>query len=674
MKFQITVIETEWNPYSHFLYDFAKLFCYSIESLGHDCSIVRNKFDLGRMNIVIAGHHLRDPKDVMDLRRSKVPYVVLQSEIIKGGLLNNVPGSKEFLDNVYLPLLQGARGVWDSIQVNKPELESLGIPARFYRGGYHPAMEEVVHKRDKDIDFLFVGSMTPHRREMLKALVERGYQVTTEFDAKAIYRNDLIARTKVNLAPRQSDQMNHLPWSRITYLLNNRSLVVGENCLDQEWLEHCFPHADTDKWGDLCIKMLERPDREEFALVCYERFRTLPMTEQVEPLLEGLATSRPRSMKSASVVWSGPLLESSPEAAESRQFVFGLDRLGVLIKTNPIEWDGCAADLAPEESQAINRLAQVPAAPCFIHLQYLSSNLQPKGNTTNGARINIGRTTFGTDRIPTDWVPRCNAMDEIWVPSEFNIETFAWSGVERRKLHKVPVAIAVDQFGNNLEPLPLPVKRGFQFLSVFDWTLRKGWDVLLRAYIEEFDAREDICLFLKIHSSARLTEPQILERVQAYIKEALGRDPERIPDVVLLQQPLEQDQMPRLYRAVDTYVMPSRGEGWGHAYLEAMATGLPVIGTNWSGNTEFMNKENSYPIDYTLVDVPDAVVAETAHLQGHRWAEPSVQHLRLLMRTVFENREEGRYKGQAAREYIAANFSRERVVQHIKERLEVIAR
>ena len=29
-----------------------------------------------------------------------------------------------------------------------------------------------------------------------------------------------------------------------------------------------------------------------------------------------------------------------------------------------------------------------------------------------------------------------------------------------------------------------------------------------------------------------------------------------------------------------------RGEGWGRPHVEAMACGLPVIATNWSGNTE----------------------------------------------------------------------------------------
>ena len=43
-------------------------------------------------------------------------------------------------------------------------------------------------------------------------------------------------------------------------------------------------------------------------------------------------------------------------------------------------------------------------------------------------------------------------------------------------------------------------------------------------------------------------------------------------------------------------VLPSRGEGWGRPHVEAMAMGLPVIATNWSGPTEYVNEANGYPL------------------------------------------------------------------------------
>ena len=34
-----------------------------------------------------------------------------------------------------------------------------------------------------------------------------------------------------------------------------------------------------------------------------------------------------------------------------------------------------------------------------------------------------------------------------------------------------------------------------------------------------------------------------------------------------------------MYRTMDCFVLPTRGEGWGRPIVEAMAMALPVIGT-----------------------------------------------------------------------------------------------
>ena len=62
--------------------------------------------------------------------------------------------------------------------------------------------------------------------------------------------------------------------------------------------------------------------------------------------------------------------------------------------------------------------------------------------------------------------------------------------------------------------------------------------------------------------------------------------------------------MPRLYAAADAYVMPSRGEGWGRPYMEAMAMGLPTIGSRWSGNLAFMHDGNAFLVDGEVKRLP----------------------------------------------------------------------
>jgi glycosyltransferase involved in cell wall biosynthesis len=103
--------------------------------------------------------------------------------------------------------------------------------------------------------------------------------------------------------------------------------------------------------------------------------------------------------------------------------------------------------------------------------------------------------------------------------------------------------------------------------------------------------------------------------------------------------------------------------------VEAMAMSLPVIATNWSGPTEYLTEENSYPLP---VDRMSEVTE--GPFRGHLWAEPSVDKLQVLMRHVVNNVEEAKVKGGQAREDMIGRFSPEIVAEivtdHIRKMLQ----
>ena len=47
-----------------------------------------------------------------------------------------------------------------------------------------------------------------------------------------------------------------------------------------------------------------------------------------------------------------------------------------------------------------------------------------------------------------------------------------------------------------------------------------------------------------------------------------------------------EEEKPDLYALADVYVMPSRGEGFGYVFLEALASGVPVVGSKLDGGRE----------------------------------------------------------------------------------------
>src|SRR5690606_5097339 len=119
--------------------------------------------------------------------------------------------------------------------------------------------------------------------------------------------------------------------------------------------------------------------------------------------------------------------------------------------------------------------------------------------------------------------------------------------------------------------------------------------------------------------------------------------------IILDQRVLPQDALPRLYAACDAFVLPTRGEGWGFPFLEAMACGKPVIGTAWSSLLDFLHPDHAYLIEIEGLEPVRGPVELHRFYRGHRWAKPSVDHLRFLLRHVVENPEEARARGRAAR-------------------------
>jgi len=152
-------------------------------------------------------------------------------------------------------------------------------------------------------------------------------------------------------------------------------------------------------------------------------------------------------------------------------------------------------------------------------------------------------------------------MDEVWVPSEHNLHSFAKAGVAVSKLYKVPETFDADLFDPTVAPLPIDGLDGFVFLSMFSWIRRKAWDLLLRAWFDEFGAQDDVTLVLKTDTQhAPGTDCQ--RDVELFIRGQLNRNPKKGPRVVVLDQPLDSIDVPRLYRAADAFVLASRGEGW----------------------------------------------------------------------------------------------------------------
>ncbi len=350
------------------------------------------------------------------------------------------------------------------------------------------------------------------------------------------------------------------------------------------------------------------------------------------------------------VVWSGPAFNSSGIALESRKFVMNMARdIPVYLRPAGNYDEGFVSGMDRYEFKALASRVKLPDSPYIsvLNMPAYAFEKDPK------ALYNVGRTIFETDRLSPEWVSRCNLMDEVWVPTEFNAASFRKSGVTV-PLFIIPDGIDYNFYRPGFHPVPVPGRRGFAFLSIFEWTYRKGWDVLLKAWAESFTPGDDVCLVLR-SDHVRGTGPDVESRVVNFLR-SIGRSKNDVAPIIILRERVPELRMPALYAAVDAFVLPSRGEGWGHPYMQAMSCGIPVIGTRWGGSLDFMNEQNAYLIATKGLEPVDERM-ELPFYKGHLWADPSTEHTSFLMKHVFSNRLEAKRKAQKARQDIESLWS-----------------
>lgn len=266
--------------------------------------------------------------------------------------------------------------------------------------------------------------------------------------------------------------------------------------------------------------------------------------------------------------------------------------------------------------------------------------------------------------IPERWLEALAHVDEVWVASSFVRTAFSRSGDKPVVLVPLPVA-PVDSGRAGRDRASIGVgEDAYVFLFVFDFNsvyARKNPGAIIEAFEAAFP-RGDENARLIIKTSNGLDHRDDLRD--------LMRRAESDSRVMVRDQRLGSTQMAVLHASSDAYVSLHRSEGFGLTIAESMARGKPVIATNWSGNVDFMDAENSLPIDYELVPVAEGQYPGDVR---ERWAEPDVAHAARAMRRLVRDRQLGDRLGARARSRLESDYNFERVGKLMADRLATLA-
>jgi glycosyltransferase involved in cell wall biosynthesis len=141
------------------------------------------------------------------------------------------------------------------------------------------------------------------------------------------------------------------------------------------------------------------------------------------------------------------------------------------------------------------------------------------------------------------------------------------------------------------------------------------------------------------------------------------------PRIRLIDESLTRGEMLSLIATSDCYVSLHRSEGFGLGMAESMALGKPVIGTDYSGSTDFLSEATGYPIP--CVTRPIAAT-EYIHPEGQVWADPDEAACAAAMSRVFSNRDEAQGKAAAARRFVEERYGPANVGRIVEQRLREI--
>jgi glycosyltransferase involved in cell wall biosynthesis len=376
-------------------------------------------------------------------------------------------------------------------------------------------------------------------------------------------------------------------------------------------------------------------------------------------------------MNKPNIVLRAPVFSQSGYGAHSRDIAISLwnsQKFNIAIL--PTQWGGSTntADTIPVKDKEVllfmcNNVIHKYVPFIFVHVG-IPSEFTKVGN------LNVGITAgLESNKIPKEWVDKCNLMDLVIVPSNFQRDVFKNSGVTA-KIAVVEEGVDTSIFNNNpvnsdvfvyklLDDLPCEKN----LLGVGQWLQggigedRKGIGLLINLFVKTFENNKKVGLVLKtqISNNSSYDYYHIQQRIKSIKGNAL------YPKITLLHGNLTDEEMSIIYKhpKITGFVSLTSGEGWGRSIAEAVACDLPVAVTGWSGHMHFINPKYFNVIDFDLKPVSAGALSTGFFTSDMIWAYPNIEDAKKKIKDLIDNEEENRKKAKEAGEIFRKSFSKE---------------
>lgn len=360
--------------------------------------------------------------------------------------------------------------------------------------------------------------------------------------------------------------------------------------------------------------------------------------------------------------YTGPIVDYGGYAKMNRTYIFGLRDLGALVKVDKFP---SIADVNQTTIDALEMMSHTNVPPNAPKIY----GMTVPDLIAHGGRKILYTMMETSEKVHRDFSDRLNLADEIWTPSTWCKEVFENSGVIP-PIKVMPLGVDMRHFKPGAEPInfkePL---RTFRFLAMSGWSYRKGFDILIRAFLEEFSNRDDVSLIISTRYAGQVSD-RAMNKIReecALIRSMVKKTNGELPHIVLHSACLPESKMPNLFNSAHCFALISRGEGWGLPYCEAGACGLPIIASDHGGQRDFLDDEVAYmvpPTSYFRSNTTDPGdlknMSWISHFyEGQLFPDYEGESFELTkhhLRNVYENYGEAQRKAKKFRQRLAQNF------------------
>lgn len=248
----------------------------------------------------------------------------------------------------------------------------------------------------------------------------------------------------------------------------------------------------------------------------------------------------------------------------------------------------------------------------------------------------IGFPIFELDKFNDIEKHHLNSLDHIFVPSDWAKEVVLQETQKKKEeVSVVPLGVDVNMF----TPSPSKEKKTI-FFNAGKWEIRKGHDILVKAFNEAFTADDDVELWMMCHNLF-YSDEENREWEKYYLNSKLGSKIKIIPRVG------SHEEVSFVIQNIDCGVFISRGEGWNLELLECLACGKHVITTDYSAHTQFCTDSNA-----KLIPVNETELAQDGRWfkgQGN-WAKITKESIDLAVEYMREIHREKQQTGRILNE------------------------